>query len=78
LPNVSLDSLGLIVLADVQPIAVRTALTGSSTFLDALVLCPGLHKQQSAVELNGGELPAVAAMTTGKVNSWNPDPYPDI
>lgn len=30
-----------------------------------LVLCPGLHHQQKAPELNRGEFPACAAMTSG-------------
>lgn len=47
--------------------ATRTALTGTSSLLDALVLCPGLHKQQSAPQLNCAEFPACAAMTTGYV-----------
>ena len=54
-------------LADLCTIAHRTALTGTSVLLDAVVLCPGLHRQQSSPELNGGEYPAVAAMTTGYV-----------
>ncbi|KAI6882554.1 hypothetical protein D0869_08754 [Hortaea werneckii] len=64
-PKVSLDAAGLVALADLTTVARRTALTGTSCLLDALVLCPGLHKQQNAPELNGGEYPACAAMTTG-------------
>jgi len=30
-------------------------------------LCPGIHRQQSAPELNGGEYPACGAMTSGYV-----------
>lgn len=63
----SLDAAGLVALADLTTIARRTALTGTSAFLDTLVLCPGLHRQQAAPELNGGEYPACAAMTTGYV-----------
>ncbi|KAK5115391.1 hypothetical protein LTR85_009851 [Meristemomyces frigidus] len=66
-PKVSLDAAGLVALADLSTVARRTALTGNSCLLDALVLCPGLHKQQDAPELNGGEYPACAAMTTGYV-----------
>ncbi|KAK8217151.1 hypothetical protein M8818_001403 [Zalaria obscura] len=65
--GVSLDAAGLVALADFTTIARRTALTGTSTFLDAFVLCPGLHRQQNAPELNGGEYPTCAAMTTGYV-----------
>jgi len=42
-------------------------LTGNSTWLDILVLCPGMHKQQNATDLNRGEYPACAAITTGYV-----------
>lgn len=65
--NVSLDAAGLVALADLSTIAQRTALTGTSTMLDLFVLCPGLHRQQSATELHLGEYPACAAMTTGYV-----------
>lgn len=67
IPQVTLDAAGLVLLADLTTIASRTALTGTSTLLDAFVLCPGLHRQQSAAELSGGEYPACAAMTTGYV-----------
>ncbi|KAH8693274.1 hypothetical protein BGW36DRAFT_386258 [Talaromyces proteolyticus] len=67
LPNISLDAAGLITLAEITVVAERTALTGTSIYADSLVLCPGFHRQQSAPELNGGEFPAVAAMTTGYV-----------
>jgi hypothetical protein len=42
-------------------------LTGSSSVLDALVICPGIHLQQASTNLNGGEYPACGAMTTGYV-----------
>ncbi|KAL4924041.1 uncharacterized protein BDV17DRAFT_275473 [Aspergillus undulatus] len=67
LPNVSLDAAGLVTIAEIPAIARRTALTGSSVFTDMFVLCPGLHRQQSAQELSRGEFPAVAAMTTGYI-----------
>ncbi|KAE8361531.1 hypothetical protein BDV27DRAFT_132966 [Aspergillus caelatus] len=66
-PTMSLDLVGIIFLADLSLIAQRTALTGGSTFLDIFVLCPGLHHQQDAGNVHGGEYPAVAAMTTGYV-----------
>ena len=65
--NVSLDATGLVALADLTTIAKRTALNGTSSFLDLLVLCPGIHRQQYATELNGGELPPTAALTSGYV-----------
>jgi hypothetical protein len=67
LPNVSLDAAGFVAIAEITTIARRTALTGTSIYPDMFVLCPGLHRQQSAPELNGGEYPAAAAMTTGYV-----------
>jgi len=67
MPQVSLDAAGLVALADLATTAYRTALTGTSAFLDVFVLCPGLHRQQTAPGLNGGEYPAVAAMTSGYV-----------
>ncbi len=67
IPDASLDATGLIALADLTTIAKHTALNGTSSFLDLLVLCPGIHRQQYATELNGGELPPTAALTSGYV-----------
>lgn len=67
IPGVSLDAAGLIALADLTTIAKHTALNGTSSLLDLLVLCPGIHRQQFATELNGGELPPTAALTSGYV-----------
>ncbi|KAL4941898.1 hypothetical protein BDV06DRAFT_235742 [Aspergillus oleicola] len=67
LPHVSLDAAGLVTIAEIPAIAKRTALAGTSVLTDAFVLCPGLHRQQSAPDLSKGELPAVAAMTTGYI-----------
>jgi hypothetical protein len=58
---------GLLLLADVNPLSLRTALRGTSSLWEALILCPGLHRQQKAAELSQGEYPACAAMTTGYV-----------
>ena len=65
--GLSLDVSGLIALADLTTIAEQTALNGTSGFLDPLTLCPGIHRQQHAVKLNGGELPPTAALTSGYV-----------
>lgn len=65
---ISLDLVGLLLLADVSAVSERTALTGNAFLADALVLCPGMHRQQyEAADLTGGEFPATAAMTTGYV-----------
>lgn len=63
----SLDAAGLVALADLSTIQIRTVLTGSSSVLDALVICPGIHLQQTSTNLNGGEYPACGAMTSGYV-----------
>jgi hypothetical protein len=62
-----LSLVGLLGLADLNTIAERTALNGTSGWLDVLILCPGLHRQHKATQLNDGEFPACAAMTTGYV-----------
>ncbi|OBT80904.1 hypothetical protein VF21_00166 [Pseudogymnoascus sp. 05NY08] len=51
-PGVALSASGLLALADLSTIANRTAITGTSTWLDMLVLAPGLHNQQSADTLS--------------------------
>lgn len=63
----NLDLAGTVVLADLQTVAKRTALTGTSAWLDIFLLAPGLHKQATASDLCKGEYPACAAMTTGYV-----------
>jgi hypothetical protein len=65
--GISLDAAGLVALADLSAISERTALTGSASIFDILFLAPGIHTQQKASEVNGGELPTTAAMTTGYV-----------
>lgn len=62
-----LDAIGLVALADLDTVAIRTACTGSSSFLDALVIAPGMHRQQHATELSKSEYPACAAMSTGYI-----------
>ena len=62
-----MDAAGLVALADLEIIEERTALTGTSTYLDMFVLCPGMHRQQHATGLNCSEFPAVAALTSGYV-----------
>ncbi len=66
-PKVSLDAAGLVALADLSTVAHRTVLTGTSALADILVLCPGLHKQQDAPDLNKGEYPACGAMTSSYI-----------
>lgn len=65
--NTPLSLVGLLVLSNIDTVARRTALTGTSTWLDSLVICPGLHRQHDAPKLACGEYPTCAAMTTGYV-----------
>lgn len=65
--NVILDAAGLIALAELKTIPRRSALTGSASLSDALVLCPGIHRHQTATALNGGEYPITANITSGFV-----------
>ncbi|KAK0219451.1 hypothetical protein EDD85DRAFT_961179 [Armillaria nabsnona] len=62
--GITLESAGLIALADLSTVAVRMALTGTASYLDDLVLAPGMHQQQSAVKINDGELPDTGSMTS--------------
>ncbi|GJC84538.1 hypothetical protein ColLi_07376 [Colletotrichum liriopes] len=67
IPGLSLSAAGLVALADLQTIANRTALTGTSSWLDALVLAPGLHYQQAAdgVAGNSGAVTAETSAAFG-------------
>ncbi|KAI1124838.1 hypothetical protein F5Y10DRAFT_20400 [Nemania abortiva] len=47
IPNVDISAAGLLALADITTIAQRTRISGAS-WLDALLLAPGLHYQQAA------------------------------
>lgn len=66
-PDVALDAAGIVAIADLTTVQERTVLTGTAVYLDALVLSPGIHMQQNAPELNLGEYPACAALTSGYV-----------
>ncbi|KAM3500238.1 hypothetical protein MY10362_006583 [Beauveria mimosiformis] len=48
IPSLSFSAAGLLALADLGTIARRTAVVGGASWLDALVLAPGLHYQQAA------------------------------
>lgn len=79
IPNLALSAGGLLALADLNTIAQRTAITGGSSWLDALVLAPGLHYQQAADSLDQQSAPALSAelglvaaieTTTGEVRRY--------
>ncbi|KAG8860522.1 hypothetical protein FRB96_003776 [Tulasnella sp. 330] len=65
--RISLSAAGLVALADLKTLASRTALVGGASFIDIFLLAPGIHCQQDASELNGGEYPTTGAMTNGYV-----------
>ncbi|SJL14847.1 uncharacterized protein ARMOST_18319 [Armillaria ostoyae] len=65
--GITLESAGLVALADLSTVAVRTALMGTASWLDVLVLAPGMHQQQSADEVNRGEFPQTGSLTSGYV-----------
>ncbi|KAM3432880.1 hypothetical protein MY4824_006269 [Beauveria thailandica] len=48
IPSLSFSAGGLLALADLGTIARRTSVVGGASWLDALVLAPGLHYQQAA------------------------------
>lgn len=53
IPGFTLSASGLLALADLGTIAKRTQIVGGSSWLDALLLAPGLHYQQAADALAG-------------------------
>ncbi|KAH6628299.1 hypothetical protein F5144DRAFT_654501 [Chaetomium tenue] len=50
-PTLAFSAGGVLALADLQTIAQRTALTGGASWMDTLLLAPGIHYQQAADEL---------------------------
>jgi hypothetical protein len=70
--GLSLSTSGLLALADLSTTAKRTALTGTSTWLDIFVLAPGLHYQQNAESLGQTHanvpLPEVTNLHTGTIS----------
>lgn len=71
LPGVEISYSGLLVLADLSTIAKRTALTGTATWMDVLLLAPGIAYQQRAESLgtsNVGKPPDVTNLNTGAVS----------
>lgn len=62
IPGVSLSAGGLLALADLSTVAQRTAITGGSSWLDSLLLAPGLHYQQAADELTNWSASSATAI----------------
>ncbi|PBK87620.1 hypothetical protein ARMGADRAFT_1016471 [Armillaria gallica] len=65
--HILLQAAGLFALADLPTVAARTAVTGTASILDILILAPGMHRQQAVDDINHGEFPMTGAMTTGYV-----------
>ncbi|PBK83035.1 hypothetical protein ARMGADRAFT_1137875, partial [Armillaria gallica] len=53
--------------ADLPAIAVRTVLMGMASWLDILVLAPGMHQQQSASEVNHGKFPKTGPLVNRSI-----------
>ncbi|KAK4155347.1 hypothetical protein C8A00DRAFT_42065 [Chaetomidium leptoderma] len=47
-PTLALSAGGVLALADLHTIAQRTAITGGASWMDSLLLAPGIHYQQAA------------------------------
>ncbi|RPA79941.1 hypothetical protein BJ508DRAFT_327798 [Ascobolus immersus RN42] len=60
----ALSPIGLLALANLPTIAKRVAIAGNASYLDILILCPGIQLELDAPELAKGEIPACAAMVT--------------
>ncbi|KAI1823713.1 hypothetical protein F4861DRAFT_305609 [Xylaria intraflava] len=72
IPNVDISAAGLLALADLGTIAQRTRISGAS-WLDTLLLAPGLHYQQ-AVDTVLNELPSpyhAVESVDGKTSTYN-------
>ncbi|KAI0174317.1 hypothetical protein BJ166DRAFT_144514 [Pestalotiopsis sp. NC0098] len=76
IPNFQLSASGLLALADLSTIAQRTAIAGGSSWLDALLLAPGLHYQQAADALEketsgGGSRYDAVELVQGRMSTYN-------
>lgn len=72
IPKVEISAAGLLALADLSTIAQRTRISGAS-WLDALLLAPGLHYQQAADAVLS-ELPSpynAVESVDGKTSTYN-------
>ncbi|KAI2466741.1 hypothetical protein F4781DRAFT_338170 [Annulohypoxylon bovei var. microspora] len=72
IPHFELSASGLLALADLGTIANRTKIVGGSSWLDALLLAPGLHYQQAADALNGNaESYSAIELYEGRTSTYN-------
>jgi hypothetical protein len=73
IPDVDISAAGLLALADLGTIAQRTRISGGASWLDALLLAPGLHYQQAADAVLQ-ELPSpfyAVELLDGKTSTYN-------
>ncbi|KAI1379768.1 hypothetical protein F4677DRAFT_294356 [Hypoxylon crocopeplum] len=72
IPGVDISASGLLALADLGTIAQRTRIVGGSSWLDALLLAPGLHYQQAADALAGdAESYNAVELIEGRTSTYN-------
>ncbi|KAI1392367.1 uncharacterized protein F4822DRAFT_425576 [Hypoxylon trugodes] len=73
IPDFKLSASGVIALADLGTIAQRTRIVGGSSWLDALLLAPGLHYQQAADAVAGETETSYSAieMYEGRSSAYN-------
>ncbi|KAI3326950.1 hypothetical protein HD806DRAFT_485556 [Xylariaceae sp. AK1471] len=73
IPGVDISAAGLLALADLGTIAQRTRISGGASWLDTLLLAPGLHYQQAADAVLS-ELPSpfnAIELVDGKTSTYN-------
>ncbi|KAI1803876.1 hypothetical protein F4811DRAFT_553395 [Daldinia bambusicola] len=72
IPGFEVSASGLLALADLGTIAKRTQIVGGSSWLDALLLAPGLHYQQAADALAGStESYSAVELYEGRTSTHN-------
>ncbi|KAK0472540.1 hypothetical protein IW261DRAFT_1507952 [Armillaria novae-zelandiae] len=70
---IGFEPAAFIAVADFSTVAERTALVGGASYLEALVIVPGMHQQQSANDVSNGEYPPATSLANGYIfNIENP------
>ncbi|KAI0143476.1 hypothetical protein GGR57DRAFT_518751 [Xylariaceae sp. FL1272] len=73
IPHFDISAAGLLALADLSTVAQRTRISGGASWLDALLLAPGLHYQQAAdavLDQNASPCNAVE-LVDGKTSTYD-------
>ncbi|KAH9889230.1 hypothetical protein F4778DRAFT_785783 [Xylariomycetidae sp. FL2044] len=73
IPGFQLSPAGLIALADLGTISNRTKIVGGASWLDSLLLAPGIHYQQAADALDESSAGSYSAveLVEGKTSTYN-------